>query len=83
MRLTLIGMIALSALLTGCAKDDLLRTEGLTMTAGDSIARNKALQVIDPWPAGVEDTNLRVPAVRSDNSTTAVAASAAPSTVSP
>ena len=50
--------------LAGCAKQDFYRTEGLTMGAGDAIARNTALQVIDPWPQGVEDTRLLIPAER-------------------
>jgi hypothetical protein len=61
-----IASAALALLLAGCAQDDYLRTEGLTMTAGDAIAKNSALQIIDPWPAGVEDTSLEVPADRSD-----------------
>ncbi len=48
--------------LCGCAKQDFYRTDGLTLGAGDAIARNTALQVIDPWPKGVEDTKLLVPA---------------------
>jgi hypothetical protein len=66
MRLIKITIAATALLLSGCANDDYLRTEGLTMTAGDAVARNSALQVIDPWPEGVEDTALDVPADRSD-----------------
>ncbi len=50
--------------LAGCAKQDFYRTDGLTLGAGDAIARNSALQIIDPWPAGVEDTRLLIPADR-------------------
>jgi hypothetical protein len=57
--------------LSGCAKDDNLRTEGLTLGAGDSIAVNSSLQIIDPWPAGVEDTELLVPSDRGSKSATA------------
>ena len=64
MKRSLIAASALLAALSGCAQDDLLRTEGLTLTVGDSIAKNSALQIIDPWPAGVEDTDLVVPADR-------------------
>jgi hypothetical protein len=66
MRHTLIAAMLLSLPLAGCAQDDYLRTEGLTMTAGDAVAKNAALQIIDPWPAGVEDTDLDVPADRAD-----------------
>ena len=64
MRLKLLAAAILAVPLAGCAQDDYLRTEGLTMTAGDAVAKNSALQVIDPWPAGVEDTSLEVPAER-------------------
>lgn len=64
MRFLCLGLLSALLLLSGCAKDDFLRTEGLTMTAGDAVARNSALQIIDPWPAGVEDTDLEVPADR-------------------
>ncbi len=50
-----------SFFLQSCAHEDTLRTEGLTLGAGDAMARNSALQIIDPWPAGVEDTDLVVP----------------------
>lgn len=76
MRLSIVGILTLAGLLVGCAQDDLLRTEGLTLTAGDSIARNSALQIIDPWPAGVEDTNLSVPADRGGGAPTKGAADA-------
>jgi hypothetical protein len=59
--------------LSGCAKDDALRAEGLTLGAGDSIAVNSALQIIDPWPAGVEDTELLVPSDRGKSGAAAVA----------
>lgn len=64
MRNTCLAIMALSAALTGCAQDDYLRTEGLTEIAGNSVAANTALQVVDPWPEGVEDTDLEVPADR-------------------
>jgi hypothetical protein len=56
-------LVSLTAilLLQACAREDTLRTEGLTLGAGDAIARNSALQIIDPWPNGVEDTDLTVP----------------------
>ncbi len=60
-RAILISVLAAGVLLSSCAKDDLLRTEGPTLGAGDSIATNTALQIIDPWPAGVEDTDIVVP----------------------
>jgi hypothetical protein len=65
MRNSIVGMAALAGLLTGCAQDDFMRTEGLTLAAGDAVATNSALQIVDPWPAGVEDTALNPPADRS------------------
>lgn len=61
MKRTFLALAVAASAVSGCAQDDQLRTEGLTLTAGDAIARNTALQVIDPWPAGVEDTDLTVP----------------------
>lgn len=65
MKRHILGLSIVAATLGGCAQDDYLRTEGLSMTAGDAMARNSALQIIDPWPEGVEDTTLLVPADRS------------------
>jgi hypothetical protein len=56
----IVGVTAI-LMLQACAREDTLRTEGLTLGAGDAIARNSALQIIDPWPNGVEDTDLTVP----------------------
>jgi hypothetical protein len=79
MRTALVGAAALAGLLTGCAQDDFMRTEGLTLAAGDAVAANSALQIIDPWPAGVEDTTLNPPADRGDTAA-AKDAQAAPGT---
>lgn len=58
--------LALLALLgaTGCTTDDTLRFDGVTPEAGQAIAQNSALQIIDPSPPGSADTRLRVPAQR-------------------
>ncbi|KQZ78324.1 hypothetical protein ASD64_12585 [Mesorhizobium sp. Root157] len=48
----------------GCAQDDYLRTDGLTVGAGDAIAANTAMQIVDPWQYGVQNTKLVVPAQR-------------------
>ena len=68
MRNSIIGAAALAGFLTGCAQDDFMRTEGLTLAAGDAVATNSTLQIIDPWPEGVEDTQLRPPGDRGDPS---------------
>jgi hypothetical protein len=38
------------------------RTEGVTSGAGNAIAANTVMQMVDPWPVGVENTDLDVPA---------------------
>jgi hypothetical protein len=50
--------------LSGCVNAEDKNLEGLTLTGGDAIAHNSTLQIIDPWPAGVQDTKLIVPADR-------------------
>ena len=50
--------------LAGCASDSYQRVEGTTSGAGDAIAANTVMQMVDPWQYGVQDTNLRVPADR-------------------
>ena len=79
-RLSVAVASAMLLAISGCAKDDTLRTEGLTLGAGDAVATNSALQFIDPWPAGVEDTELIIPSDRGEAVATATAeASATPS----
>lgn len=53
-----------AALLSGCQYAAQTRHEGLAFGAGDAIAANSAMQIVDPWPWGVERTNLSVPAER-------------------
>ncbi len=54
------GLIALA--LAGCNTAEQPHLVGITMGAGDAVAHNSALQIIDPWPAGVQDTDFAVPA---------------------
>ena len=70
MRTTIAASLALAGILAGCAQDDFMRTEGLTLEAGNAIAVNSNLQIIDPWPNGVEDTDLNPPADRSGDEDT-------------
>ena len=37
----------------------------MTPGAGDAIAANTVMQMVDPWPYGAQDTDLKVPADRS------------------
>ena len=39
-----------------------VRPEAVTLGAGNAQAANTVLQMVDPWPAGVDDTNIKTPA---------------------
>lgn len=52
-----------SVSLTGCAGNQ-ERVEGVTFAAGDAIAANTAMQIIDPWPRNVQHVDIAVPANR-------------------
>jgi hypothetical protein len=58
----LVSVLGLALAAAGCTSDEYARNEGVTGRAGDAIAANTAMQMVDPWPRGVENTNLRVPA---------------------
>ncbi len=58
----LVSVFGLSLVAAGCTSDELARNEGVTGRAGDAMAANTVMQMVDPWPRGVENTNLRVPA---------------------
>jgi len=58
------GSLALLAL-SGCVVENEL-SEGISYSGGNAIAHNSSLQIIDPWPEYVQDTNLVVPAERGD-----------------
>ncbi len=65
-----IAMIAAGAMLagaTGCASEHYRRGDGITDGLGDSVAHNTALQIVDPWQEGVEDTDIDAPYVRPKN----------------
>jgi len=60
MPITLLRVAAISltaGLTSGCA-DYLGHHEGVSAGVGDAIARNKALQMIDPWPVYAGNTHL-------------------------
>ena len=64
-RITLLGFLTLGAgALSGCNHDSYQRNEGDTSYAGNAIAANTAMQMVDPWPEGVGDTDLETPAER-------------------
>lgn len=59
------GLALVSAtLLSGCATQPPLRTESVSFAAGDAIAANTAMQVVDPWDENVRYTDIAVPADR-------------------
>jgi hypothetical protein len=57
-------LIALAGLGSGCMSDEFRRADGLTEGAGNAMASNSVMQMVDPWQDGVEDTRLLVPASR-------------------
>lgn len=77
MRTTIVvtAVLALSA----CTSSDLDR-DGVTTFAGDSIAHNSSLQMVDPWEYGVQHTDLKVPAERVAGAAAGGAGGAAPAT---
>ena len=52
----------------GACSTSALDRDGVTTFAGDAIAFNSALQIVDPWANGTQDTKLKVPAQRGDGS---------------
>lgn len=64
MRTRLISICCAALALAGCMGDGVGRQEGVTSGAGNAIAANTVMQMVDPWQPGVEDTDLKVPAER-------------------
>lgn len=61
-KLPITALLATIALSAGCATEETARMDGLTVGAGNAMAANTVMQMVDPWPRGVEDTTLIVPA---------------------
>ncbi|PHP65072.1 hypothetical protein CSC94_21350 [Zhengella mangrovi] len=63
---TLWTMVLVAGLggMAGCTHEAYQRNEGVTSFAGDAIAANTVMQMVDPWPRGVEETDLETPAER-------------------
>lgn len=55
---------ALGPGLAACTTSETQTHEGVTSYAGNAIAANTVLQMVDPWQYGVQDTDLEVPAER-------------------
>ena len=76
MRAPLCIALLLAGFAGGCTSDDYTRTEGVTLAAGNAQASNTAMQMVDPWKYGVQNTRLLVPAQRPGSDSTAVGAKA-------
>lgn len=64
-QLKLIAILGLTvASLSGCMRsaDQSERPEAVTLGAGNAQAANTVMQIVDPWPAGVDNTNIKTPA---------------------
>jgi hypothetical protein len=76
-------LVAACCAIAGCS-ETYQRIDGVTPGAGDAIAANTVMQMVDPWPYGAQDTDLNVPADRSSQDEKAAAESSdkvqAPST---
>ncbi len=60
--IALAGLLAVTT--AGCttATDSTVRPEAITLGAGNAQAANTVLQMVDPWPEGVDDTRIKTPA---------------------
>ena len=76
MRTALWTVLLLAGFVGGCTSDDYVRTEGVTPGVGNAQAANTAMQMVDPWKYGVQNTQLLVPAKRPGSESTAVGAKA-------
>ena len=59
--------LLLAGLASGCTSDDYIRSEGPSIGAGNAQAANTAMQMVDPWKYGVQNTKLLVPAQSSSS----------------
>ena len=59
-----VSLLAICLATAGCTSDQTMRMDGVTPGAGEAIAANTVMQMVDPWPVGVDDTVLLVPAER-------------------
>lgn len=47
--------------LSGCQYEQLNRSEYMSNSAGNAMAHNSALQIVDPWSRSAGNNNLKVP----------------------
>ena len=60
-------LASLAGMGSGCMSDEYRRADGLTDGAGNAMAANSVMQMVDPWQDGVENTKLLVPAARGNS----------------
>ena len=58
--------LAASIFLAGCSEDHFANSDFITRQAGDSVAVNKAVQTIDPWPKEAKNRKLDVEGKRAE-----------------
>lgn len=49
-------------MLSGCQTQEPTYSETISFSAGDAIAANTVMQMVDPWPKTVRNSNLATPA---------------------
>ena len=69
MRTSILAMLAVLAMLgvAGCNTAEAPHLTGITPGGGEAMAHNSALQIIDPWPPGVQDADFAVSAGRASD----------------
>ena len=71
----LLLLAVLPMIVSGCMADT-QRVTGVTSGAGNAIAANTAMQMVDPWQPGVDDTDLMTPANRAGRPSASATAAA-------
>jgi hypothetical protein len=54
----IVAVGTLGTMIGGCSQIYLDRRDSIALSAGDAIAANQAVEVIDPWPARSGNTNI-------------------------
>jgi uncharacterized membrane protein YgcG len=57
-------LIVIGATLGACSNMYYERKDSVTMSNGDSVEANRALQIADPWPKGSQNTNIPMDPVK-------------------
>ena len=82
-RANVLATLALGCCAVAGCSETYQRVDGVTPGAGDAIAANTVMQMVDPWPYGAQDTDLKVPADRSGQKEQALAESTDAEPVAP